>query len=586
MSARSIVRAHEREQRRLRRRARRLSAGAAVAVGAGLAFAPAAEAATFPVTSNADGAADACDADCTLRDAITEANLTAASDTITFAANVTGEIELDSGEGALPVETAMSITGPGSGTLAVDGDGSTQLFTVDTSIGGSAYDDVLISGLTLRDGYGYDGAAIYSYGSDLTLDALVVRNNRAYDDAAVYGEGGLLSVNNSTFRSNQADDGAAIYTDNDYGDGVGDQSRVLITNSTFTGNVTSGSGGAIYIDDETDTATISGSTFAGNAAGLFGGGIVIFGPETGVARVENSTITGNNAGRRGGGVYSYGQYDRPVEIVNSTVAGNFAGESGGGMFNFAYDNPAYAGGDQISLSSTIVANNNAESGPDLANRVYESGDGVVNGTFLTGFSLIGSTAQAPITESPAGSNQLDVDPMLGALGDNGGPTRTILPALTSPAIDNGTANGLATDQRGLPRTVKTSFSPAADGTDIGAVELGDEGLTGVTLKAKKKQKAKKRIVITVEAGADEEVKIVGKGKLKAGKAKGKLKKAKKTVEGGETAKLKLKAKGKKTSNKVNDAIDDGKKGKVNITVKFTDPAGNTTTKKKKVKLVG
>ncbi|MGA9636757.1 MAG: choice-of-anchor Q domain-containing protein [Solirubrobacterales bacterium] len=61
---------------------------------------------------------------------------------------------------------------------------------------------------------------------------------------------------------------------------------------------------------------------------------------------------------------------------------------------------------------------------------------------------------------------------MGGLANNGGPTQTQMPAVTSPVVDKGISPGpLTTDQRGDPRRVDTSVPNAADGTDIGAVEL-------------------------------------------------------------------------------------------------------------------
>ena len=74
--------------------------------------------------------------------------------------------------------------------------------------------------------------------------------------------------------------------------------------------------------------------------------------------------------------------------------------------------------------------------------------------------------QGTITGSP-----LTADPLLGALRDNGGPTPTMAPAPTSPAIDAGSAFGLATDQRGAPRPSDFgSIANVGDGSDIGAYE--------------------------------------------------------------------------------------------------------------------
>ena len=63
--------------------------------------------------------------------------------------------------------------------------------------------------------------------------------------------------------------------------------------------------------------------------------------------------------------------------------------------------------------------------------------------------------------------QFNVNPLLGPLQDNGGPTFThaLLPG--SPAIDAGRSVGLTTDQRGAPRPVDDPAIPNAspgDGT--------------------------------------------------------------------------------------------------------------------------
>jgi hypothetical protein len=63
-------------------------------------------------------------------------------------------------------------------------------------------------------------------------------------------------------------------------------------------------------------------------------------------------------------------------------------------------------------------------------------------------------------------NLIGIDPLLGPLTGNGGPSRTHALLTGSPAINAGSnAFGLATDQRGdgFPRTVGA-------GTDMGAFE--------------------------------------------------------------------------------------------------------------------
>lgn len=76
-----------------------------------------------------------------------------------------------------------------------------------------------------------------------------------------------------------------------------------------------------------------------------------------------------------------------------------------------------------------------------------------------------------LVEDPSGASGLGgsdltgLDPLLGPLADNGGPTETHRPLPTSPAIDAGAATGNtpATDQRWLPRQVGI--------LDIGSVEV-------------------------------------------------------------------------------------------------------------------
>jgi hypothetical protein len=85
-----------------------------------------------------------------------------------------------------------------------------------------------------------------------------------------------------------------------------------------------------------------------------------------------------------------------------------------------------------------------------------------------GHNLVGATNDSSGFTAPgdlAGSKASPIDPKLGPLADNGGPTLTMALLPGSPAIDAGdTATAPPTDQRGIPRP----FSLAAD---IGAFEL-------------------------------------------------------------------------------------------------------------------
>jgi hypothetical protein len=72
------------------------------------------------------------------------------------------------------------------------------------------------------------------------------------------------------------------------------------------------------------------------------------------------------------------------------------------------------------------------------------------------------------------TDQLGVNPMLGPLQANGGPTatRALLPG--SPAIDKGNSVGEGSDQRAFTRPIDfpgLADAAGGDGSDIGAFEL-------------------------------------------------------------------------------------------------------------------
>jgi hypothetical protein len=304
---------------------------------------------------------------------------------------------------------------------------------------------------------------------------------------------------------------------------------VTVSGLTLTGgNAGNGNGGGIY-STSTDL-TVKGSTISHNHAAAIreGGGIEA---ANGELLIKNSTISDNDGGN-GGGVHAF---ETDVGIENSTISGNTATGTGGGS-GYGYGggvwlsqgaggslivygstisgNHAYDGGGITSdvssnaLGSTVISNNIATAtspSPDLRNAGAAP--------FKLAVSLVGSSTGASIADVTgfAGSNVLDVDPQLGPLADNGGPTATMKPALTSPLVDKGIITAAPFDQRGLPRpfdvpSIANSTANFADGTDIGAVELqvsdfatsapGPAPTPAKPVKKckKKKKKAKKRAV--------------------------------------------------------------------------------------------
>jgi hypothetical protein len=232
------------------------------------------------------------------------------------------------------------------------------------------------------------------------------------------------------------------------GGGIFNNGTLTVANATISGNSAALAGGGIA--NNAATLTLSGSTVSGNSAG---GGAGISG---GITNIINSTICGNTATGNGGGL-TVGT----LTLTNSTIAGNSAGGSGGGLFNNG------ANGATVTARSTIVALNAASSEPDISGALTSQG-----------FNLIGNSSGAAI--SPAqftdqvGAAGSPIDPLLGSLQDNGGPTFTqaLLPG--SPAIDKGDSGGLTTDQRGSSRPIDLAGivnANGGDGSDIGAFEV-------------------------------------------------------------------------------------------------------------------
>ncbi len=432
-------------------RQRRLIAAGGISMGATLAMSGTAQAVC---TCNVDSLLDPVDTGhTTLRDAITSANSNAGS-TITFDSSLTGTIHLSS---ALPIITkATTITGPGAGQLTVSGDDSYRVLYIDPSTPGDA---VSISGLTLAGGYdGTDqGGAIYNQDSDLTIsNAVIADSYSAARGGGIYSREGSLDIENSTVTGNSAyaAGGVAAYS--------GD---FTITDSTVEGNdafgqggpnYSFGYGGGIWIGNGADL-TLDGSTVHDNTAAS-GGGVYAQDIGSNSASISNSTITGNHAiVSNGGGVWIAGQTG--LTVNESTVTDNDAVTYGGGLQSYSTQSAL--------IEDSIVSGNTAANNPSSGD-LHED-----TSVFDAYFSLIGIPSSYVYSTLP-GSNLYSVDPKLGSLQGNGGPTQTMAPLCGSPVIDKGKAFDGGEDQRGLARPVELADYPNAaggDGSDIGSVEL-------------------------------------------------------------------------------------------------------------------
>jgi hypothetical protein len=375
-------------------------------VGLAVTAAPA-SAATFSVTNTSDAGAGS------LRQAITDANTLVNADTITISA--TGTVSLQS---PLPdIAHDVTITGPGAGSFVVSRGVVTafRIFTIDSSA------SVTISGLTVTggDAGASKGGGVDNSG-DLTLQSVVVTNNTSQD-----GGGGIDNLNGP----------------------------LAIVDSTISGNTVAGGTGNYFgggvMPRGAGPTTITGSTISGNSStGAFsggGGGIGV--TSTGLVSVTNSTISGNSATDRGGGIGTFFGSNH-LSVTSVTLAGN--GGVGGGSVNGGNVYVEGAGTSAVTVINTIVAS--------------PVGSGVANCTGDGSFVSLGHNLESANTcQFSLASDINSVDPRLGPLADNGGPTQTRALLAGSLAIDAGTGAGLTTDQRGVAR-------PQGAASDIGAFE--------------------------------------------------------------------------------------------------------------------
>jgi hypothetical protein len=267
-------------------RKRSVAMGTGLSLGAAMGMASGAQAADYVVDNNSnDNSApmQACTAaatDCSLIGAVSKANGTVASDDITFASTVTGQINLS---GQLNVVDDLSIYGPGAGKLTINGNDAGRIFF--SNVG--ATEDFRIGFLTLANGrINDDGGAIQMLSGEL----LVLNSVISGSDATGGNDGGAIQnlgaqnvgIYNSTLSGNSAGrNGGAVYS---YSSG-----DVTVEQSTISGNSAGNQGGGLWVKD---TSQVNFSAVAGNSAAAGGG---IFQSSGGAAFLFSSILADNTA---------------------------------------------------------------------------------------------------------------------------------------------------------------------------------------------------------------------------------------------------------------------------------------------------
>jgi hypothetical protein len=421
-----------------------------------------------------------------LRQALADAN---DGDTIEFA--VTGTIGLTSGE--LLVNNSITISGPAAATLAVNGNANGRVFHVAPGI------TVTISGLTITNGnacciFPDDvGGGIYNDHATLTLNACIISGNVADNrGGGIFSDGSFgsasVAINDSEIINNSTFSGGAIFSDGNSGTAL-----LEITGTIISENSATETGGAISNDHA--HVTLNNCTMSFNSAGGNGGGAIYnlgntFNSKKGDAVVEinNSTLSGNSAQFNGGGIYSDGvaMGTAQVQIVNSTLSGNSATSNGGGIYN-----SGGLGSATLQIGNSTLADNSAQSfggsiynfgllgkdaTTDLANTIFTVG--TAGGTISNSAGTITSEGYNLSSDDGGGyltgpGDQINTDPVLGPLQDNGGPTFThaLLPG--SPAINAG-------DPSFTPPPLFDQRGPGFDRVVNGRIDKGSFEVQGPT----------------------------------------------------------------------------------------------------------
>lgn len=275
-----------------------------------------------------------------------------------------------------------------------------------------------------------------------------------YENAQLSGGTCNPALTNVVFSANTATTyGGAMFLDG------GGTSSPTLTNVTFDGNAAA-NGGAMSVNSPSGTSSpsLTGVTFSGNhASGGDGGALYINASSTSSPILTNITFFGNSATGNGGAIYHHGNNgDFSLKLINVTITGNSANNAGA-IYNVG-DN-SYP----IMLDSIVWSDSAATSAPEFLS------------TGLGGVSVAYSIIQNGCATSNCSGLPANIytgDPKLGALADNGGFTRTLMPGDGSAAIDAlacGDSNEVPlTDQRGAVRP--DSLSTGSTRCDLGAVE--------------------------------------------------------------------------------------------------------------------
>jgi hypothetical protein len=344
-------------------------------------------------------------------------------------------------------------TSSGSG-ISVDGNNDGiqgSLSIIRTSIRESGENGIIAVGRQVRvivensqiHGSGQSGirSGVATGGANVVLRSTIVEENAGagidVDDSSLLIEDSIIRGNSGigidTWESGLRVFRTAIEDNQGTGVSIGAYGSTLIAESAIVRNV-----GGISVLGSSDE--IVNTTISGNTGGAFGG-VALGWTGIGISRFRNCTIVGNSGSMVGGigvGETLFNQLPPGYEISGSIVAENYSG---------------------------VGASDCGQTHPDAPSIPFAGGN------------LVGNSSGCNFTATPSdqiGTAGSPIDPLLGPLADNGGPTPTHALLAGSPALDALTGFCPATDQRGFARPYDGDGDETAT-CDIGAYETAPAG---------------------------------------------------------------------------------------------------------------
>jgi len=422
-----------------------------------------------------DGACATASGRCSLRAAIQEAEVRPGPDEITLPAGRHPLAVSETEDGAFELRSDLIIRGSGDATridvagpapfrvvgenahvqlrdLRVEGASSAAL----TCVGGARCE---LEGVRLSGNAGEAVVDCRAAGS-CELRGVVIEANEAKIGIAC----GPCTIADSHLEANAGD-----------GIEVGD-ARVSLTGSTVAGNAGAGLRGSktsrgLEITDSIVRANREGGIDTGGPVAVLrsailgnersddcGGGIRLLGGRGGGSSLIASTVSGNRA-PRGGGIcilWLGGVVNPYLSILSSTITANRA-DAAGGLLVIGELQHIGPPGPGFQLEGSILAGNEAGLVDDCVAPALRR-TGAPSAESL-GWNLVGDATGCGMVSEEGdrlGTAAEPIDPLVGDLADNGGPTPTHALEPGSPALDRIPAEACASSRILVPTYVQHS----------------------------------------------------------------------------------------------------------------------------------